>query len=401
MDELLRIIHVVFTVFTFYYVYYIAISLFSLHRRKEEVTTPPKATFAIVIAAHNEEKVIGELIKSIFKLDYPRELYEVFVIADNCTDKTAGIASSLGATVITRYNNREKGKGYALEYGFQQIFRSKRHFDAFVVLDADNLISPNFLKIMNQRLARGEKIIQGYLGTKNPNDTWVTRSIAVGYLITNRFWQLAKHNLGLTCALGGTGMCIASDVLKKFGWGMTSLTEDLEFQTKALLCGLRVTWAHDAVVYDEKPLTLKQSWRQRQRWMQGHCNVAGRYFFKLLWSGITTLDFRKIDGAIYLLQPYFTMLTGAALLYSLFNWHLVNWWWFLAGFVFQYFYLALALFLERAHPRTYIWLLYYPLFTLTWIPISFLGFIHRHNKVWDHTQHVRNISYEQLRSQIQ
>lgn len=276
-----------------------------------------------------------------------------------------------------------------------------RNFDAFVILDADNLISPNFLNIMNHRLAQGEKIIQGYLDTKNPNDSWVTRSIYVGYLITNRFWQLAKYNLGLSCALGGTGMCIASDVLQKFGWGMTSLTEDLEFQTKALFCGLKVNWAHDAVVYDEKPLTLKQSWQQRQRWMQGHCNVAGRYFLKLFWEGLNSLDFRKIDGAIYLLQPYYTMLMGVALIYSLLQWQHINWWWFGGAFIFQYFYLALALFPERANPKTYLWLLYYPFFTLTWIPITYAGFIYRNSKVWSHTQHVRNISYEHLRGQIQ
>jgi len=398
MQEIILIIQSLLTAFTLYYIF---ISFFSFYRRPEHYSTPPAASFAVVIAAHNEEKVIGELIKSIFLMDYPRHLYQVFVIADNCTDKTAAIASSLGATVIERFNEREKGKGYALEYGFQKIHTLPRHFDAFVVLDADNLISPNFLTIMNHRLARGEKIIQGYLDTKNPSDSWVSRSIYVGYLITDRFWQLAKYNLGLTCALGGTGMCIASDVLRKFGWGMTSLTEDLEFQTKALFCGLRVNWAHDAVVYDEKPLTLKQSWRQRQRWMQGHCNVAGRYFFKLFWEGLSTLDFRKIDGAIYLLQPYFTMLMGVALLYSLFNWRQINLWWFLGGFVFQYLYLGVALYLEKAPLRTYIWLLYYPLFTLTWIPITFAGFIHRNNKVWSHTKHVRNISYEHLRGQLQ
>ncbi|HHW42360.1 glycosyltransferase [Desulfofundulus thermobenzoicus] len=398
MEGIVIVLQVLLTGFT---LYYIGISFFSFFRRRENYTTPPAATFAVVVAAHNEEKVIGELVKSIFRMDYPRNLYEVFVIADNCTDHTAAIAAKEGATVIKRFNDREKGKGYALEYGFQQIFRLKRNFDAIVVLDADNLISPNFLNIMNHRLARGEKIIQGYLATKNPNDTWITRSIYVGYLITNRFWQLAKYNLGLTCALGGTGMCIASDVLQKFGWGMTSLTEDLEFQTKALFCGLKVSWAHDAVVYDEKPLTMKQSWRQRQRWMQGHCNVASRYFFKLVWQGLVQKDFRKIDGAIYLMQPYFTMLMGVGLLYSIVNWQQVNWWWFLSGFIFQYFYLGLALFLERAHPRAYLWLLYYPFFTMTWIPITFAGFIHRNNKVWSHTKHVRSISYEQLRGQTQ
>lgn len=399
MDESLAFFQTVLSMITLYYV---TISIFSLRKKREEYLEPPTKSFAIVIAAHNEEKVIGELLKSIWQLKYPRELFEVFVIADNCTDNTAKIARSLNATVFERYNKTQKGKGYALEYGFKKIFSLPRKFDAVLVLDADNLISSNFLTIMNCRLNRGEQIIQGYLDTKNPDDTWVSRSICVGYLITNRFWQLAKYNLGLSCALGGTGMCIETSVLKKFGWGMTSLTEDLEFQTKALLCNLRVNWAHDAVVYDEKPLTLKQSWRQRQRWMQGHCSVANQYFLKLFWAGILNRNFKMIDGALYLLQPYYTMGLGITLLLSfLIHPQLLSFYWFGVSFAIQYLYLGLALLLEKAPWKTFLWLLYYPFFTLTWIPIAFAGFIFRNHKDWNHTKHVRNISYDFLRKQTQ
>ena len=188
----------------------------------------------MVVAAHNESKVIGELIRNLYELNYPKELYDIYVVADNCSDNTADIAGEKGAYVIERFNKKEKGKGYALEYAFNHIFAMDIQYDAVVVFDADNLVSPDFLRIMNCRLQKGEKIIQGYLDTKNAGDTWITKSIYIGYLLTNRFWQLSKYNLGLTCALGGTGMCISVDLLKQYGWGMTSLTEDLEFQTKAL-----------------------------------------------------------------------------------------------------------------------------------------------------------------------
>lgn len=399
MDESLAVFQTILSIIT---LYYISISIFSLYKKHEEYLDPPTKSFAIVIAAHNEEKVIGELLKSIWLLEYPKELYEVFVIADNCTDNTAKIARSLNATVFERRDNNQKGKGYALEYGFKKIFYLPRKFDAVLVVDADNLISSNFLTVMNCHLNRGEKIIQGYLDTKNPDDTWISRSIGVGYIITNRFWQLAKYNLGLSCALGGTGMCIESSVLKKFGWGMTSLTEDLEFQTKALLCNLRVSWTHDAIVYDEKPLTLKQSWRQRQRWMQGHCSVANQYFLKLFWTGIVNKNFKMIDGAIYLLQPYYTMGLGLALVLSyLIHPGLLSFYWFGVTFVIQYLYLGVALLLEKAPVKAFFWLLYYPFFTLTWIPVAFTGFIYRNQKDWNHTQHVRNISYEILKKQTQ
>lgn len=399
MEYFIYFLQLMITLFT---VYHFVISLFCLVRRPEVIPREPRTRFAVVIAAHNEEKVIGALVKSIFQTNYPRNLYEVFVVADNCTDRTASIAAECGATVIERYNPNLRGKGYALEYAFNQIIESGKPFDAFVIFDADNLVSPNFFRVMDGRVQRGEKIIQGYLDTKNPDDTWITRSICVGYILTNRFWQLGKYNLGLSCALGGTGMCITVDVIREIGWGMTSLTEDLEFQTKALLCGYRVTWAHDAVVYDEKPLTLKASWRQRKRWMQGHCNVAARYFARLLLRGIKERNMRLIDGAIYLVQPYFTMAMGIALVYSVFytidHWEHFNLKLSLAMFVIQYCYFSLALYLERAKAETYIWLIYYPLFTLTWIPVTYAGFFSQHNKIWDHTQHVRSIEYANLRT---
>ncbi|MEG3071993.1 MAG: glycosyltransferase family 2 protein [Candidatus Syntrophopropionicum ammoniitolerans] len=224
-----------------YYFYFFVISLFGFFRRYSDDILPPASRFAIVVAAYNEEKVIGELIRNLQHLDYPKELYDVYVVADNCTDETAVIAAENGATVMERFNQVDKGKGYALEYAFNNIFERGIPYDAVCVFDADNLVAENFLSIMNGHLLKGEKIIQGFLDTKNAHDTWITKSIYISYILTNRFWQLSKYNLGFTCALGvSTGMCLSVEMLKRYGWGMTSLTEDLEFQTKALLNNIKV-----------------------------------------------------------------------------------------------------------------------------------------------------------------
>ena len=122
---------------------------------------------------------------------------------------------------------------------------------------------------MNNRLCKGDKIIQGFLDAKNPYDTWVSGTFAIAFWVIDYVSHLAKTNLGLSAVLGGTGMCITLDVLKKHGWRATCLTEDMEFTMKSLAEGLKTTWAHDAIVYDEKPLTFAQSWTQRKRWAQG------------------------------------------------------------------------------------------------------------------------------------
>jgi len=381
--------------------YYFLISLAGFKHQKEDYGAPPVKRFALVTAAHNEETVIGELLGSLFALDYPRHLFDIYIVADNCTDATADVCRNFaGVTVMERESKTHQGKGYALEYAFNRILGSGRDYDAVVVFDADNLVSSNFLRVMNSRLLRGETIIQGYLDTKNPGDTWITRSIHVGYLLTNRFWQLGKYNLGLTCALGGTGMCLAAEVLKTYGWGMTSLTEDLEFQTKALLNNIKVTWAHEAKIYDEKPLTLRLSWRQRQRWMQGHCNVAVRYMGQLLAEGIRQKNLAMIDGALYLFQPIYNILIGFSMIFSLLQFQrtFADPGWIAMLFTLQFGYFALGLIMERVRPEVYLWFLYYPVFALTWIPVSATGFLLRNHKVWSHTRHVRNISLQDLKT---
>ncbi len=385
----------------FFAVYYFSLSFFGFSYKKETTIADPANRFAVIIAAHNEESVISALVANCKQLDYPREMYDTFVIADNCTDNTAQVATEAGATVWRRTNDQEQGKGYALEWAFNRLYTLPKEYDAVVIIDADNLVSLNFLKIMNNRLLQGEKIIQGYLDSKNPDDTWVTRCIHVGYVITNRFWQLAKYNIGLSCALGGTGMCIAVDVLKKFGWGANSLTEDLEFQIKALLVGIKVSWAHEAKVFDEKPLTLKQSMNQRQRWMQGHCTVASHYLGKLLWQGLKQRNPALLDGAIYCCNPYFVMLCGFGIIYQIFQGlpilqMLIHNPIIIIGFVGQFLYFGIALLLEEINPNVYAWLLYYPIFGLTWLPVVYSGFATQSNRNWNHTQHTRSISYQEL-----
>ena len=104
----------------------------------------PQKKFSVIVPAHNEELVIGPLIDNLTSLNYPKELYDVFVIADNCTDSTASIARAHGALVYERTNHEQKGKGYALEWFFAKLYNSPKKYDAVVIFDADNLVPPIF-----------------------------------------------------------------------------------------------------------------------------------------------------------------------------------------------------------------------------------------------------------------
>ena len=390
----------------FFTIYYFILAFFGFWRRKKYNTLPPKKNFAVMVAAHNEEQVIVQLIENLFVLNYPREFYDIFVVADNCNDRTAQLARDAGAIVYERFNLEQRGKGYAMEWIFAKLFRLKRQYDAIVVFDADNLVHPNFLQQMNNHLCNGEQVIQGYLDAKNPHDTWISGTFAISFWLSNHITNSAKYNLGLSSVLGGTGMCISTEILRKFGWGATCLTEDAEFTMKVLLEGTRTTWAHDAIVYDEKPLTFMQSWRQRKRWAQGLFDVAARYIPKLLVEGIKRRDVRILDGVLQLLQPHFLLLSATFILLNyicyivpfytniLFKIIPVEVWTLIA--IGQYAFPIIILLKIKAAWKSWLYLIFYPLFIYSWIPITIVGFLSRNEREWSHTKHTRSLSYKDV-----
>lgn len=386
--------------------YYFSLAIIGLQRRPENKGYATVNRFAIVIAAHNEESVIEPLIDNIKRLDYPRNLFDIYVVADNCTDRTAHLARKAGAYVYQRFNQEKKGKGYALEWMFNKLFSLNQDYDAVVLFDADNLVKTDFLLEMNNKLCEGEKIIQGYIDSKNPYDTWVTNTFSIAFWLMNRLVQLSRYNLGISNTLAGTGMCISYEVLKKLGWGAHSLTEDLEFTMKGLAYGIKTSWAHDAVVYDEKPLTFMQSCRQRKRWAQGQIDVAGRYLFLLLTKGVRERKWMYIDAALHLFQPFFIMLATAFLLIQTMGFmqpYYLNifidiiprsLWQVISGAITVF--PAIALYLDRVPWKAYWGLILYPVFMYSWILIIFAGFLHRNRKEWSHTEHTRSISYNEM-----
>lgn len=368
--------------------------------------------FALVTAAHNEEQVIVPHVENLLRLDYPRECYQVFVIADNCTDATARLARQAGARVLERHNLRQRGKGYALEWFFDQFLRGVgQEFDAVCMFDADNLVDPKFLQYMNSELNRGHRCIQGYIDSKNPLDSWVSCCYSIAFWSTNRLYQLARHRLGLSAYLGGTGMCISTELLRQFGWRSYSLTEDLEFTVRLVDAGQRVWWCHDARVYDEKPVTFGPTWRQRLRWLQGHWQLCCRHALPLLASGVWRGSWQRVDTALHLLHPPVLIASGALLVLDLANrvlghlgtplYHapwtawLPAWFWSclaLAGYCWP----VISLWLERVPVAVFPYYLVYIPYAMSWLPIAVIGWFRRHNLDWSHTRHTRAVRLEEL-----
>ena len=386
--------------------YFFIIGFCGMWRRKEKKIKTPKKTFALVVAAHNESAVIGQLVENLGHLNYPKDMYDIHVVADNCDDNTAEVAAAAGAIVHERTHPTKKSKGYALDWMFDRLFKMDKEYDAVCVFDADNLVHPQFLMEMNNRLCKGDKVIQCYMDAKNPYDTWVAGTFAIAFWVICHISHLAKSNIGLSACLGGTGMCFDMEILKRHGWQATCLTEDMEFTMKCMAEGIKTSWAHDAIIYDEKPLTFKQSWNQRRRWAQGQFDVGNRFIPKMLKAGWKNKDIRMWDECIYLMQPHFLMISTIFIIISYIQLAFPPFYTNIYNFMpsqlmtaimlGQYILPMIILIKIRAKWKSWLYMLLYPVFIYSWIPIIFLGFIHRNEHEWSHTKHTRAMSMDDI-----
>jgi len=395
----------------FFTIYQMLITFSGMFKEKKRMKIAKNFTekYALIVCAHNEAMVIGKTIHNLLDLDYPRELYDIYVTCDNCTDDTADIVRMIGGIALERFNNKQKGKGYALEWTFNQLWKMEDQgitYNGIAVFDADNLVSRNILKCATAKLRSGFDVIQVYLDSKNPSDTWITKSYAYAYWVTNRNYQLARENIGLSAQLGGTGMIFKSSLLKEMGWGAKSLTEDLEFTVRYIIQhGKRVGWIHEAKIFDEKPLKMKQSWNQRMRWMQGHFACTIKYSGQLIRLFIKKPKLLYFDALVYLIQPTKIVLAMAGLVFyllSLFsplppviqNWVLNPWIWF--G-VLLLFYLQPFVGLIMENKLSKIWWAFSTyIFSISWIPIVFIAFFRKNNTTWSHTKHTRAMNANEV-----
>ena len=262
------ILSVLITVMLAYHSVYFIIGIFKTKKFKKAKV---KHKYAILIAARNEEKVIGNLLDSIAKQDYPRDLLTTFVVADNCTDTTAAIARKKGAICYERFNDQDKTKGFALEFLFNNIESDYgiNSFEGYFIFDADNLLNTNFVSKMNDAFDSGEKIVTSYRNTKNFDENWIASTYALHWIRSSRTSHRARSYLGLATNIQGTGFLFANEIVKN-GWHYTSLTEDRALTADAVSNGYMISYQDEAIFYDEQPIKLKVALRQRLRWSKGH-----------------------------------------------------------------------------------------------------------------------------------
>ncbi len=265
--------------------YYI-IGLFFTRKFKQAKN---KHKYAILIAARNEKNVIGNLLDSINKQDYPSDLITTFVVADNCTDNTAEIARKHGAICYERFDNEHRTKGFALEFLLDRIEEDygRMSFEGYFIFDADNLLNTDYISRMNDAFDEGCKIITSYRNTKNFDENWISSTYALHWIRSIRANHRARSVLRLATNIQGTGFLFTNDIVKN-GWHYTSLTEDRALTADAVAQGYQITYNDAAMFYDEQPTSLKVALRQRTRWSKGHLQAfveSGPYLFINVFLG--------------------------------------------------------------------------------------------------------------------
>ncbi len=282
-----------------YYALLAAVALTARPLRKAASVGEP-GSFAIVIPAHNEEDAIGDTLRSCFALDYPKDKYTVYCIADNCTDSTASVASRMGAVSLERHDLNNRGKGYALEWAFERIL-PKGH-DAVLVLDADCTIDGDGLRIFDRHLKAGADVLQASCAVSNPDESPISYVSAIGNVIENRLFYSPKSALGLAVFLRGTGMVFKSQVLKDIPWSAHSIAEDVEYGIRLLEGGYKIRFIDEVRVLSKFPASAAQLKVQRERWAGGNLKLGRLNGLRLFFKGI-------VSGRLDLMDAGWTFLT--------------------------------------------------------------------------------------------
>jgi len=256
-------------------------------------------SIAVLVPAHDEEKNIERCVRSLLDGDAGRFRKEVIVIADNCSDRTAELAAGAGARVIVRFDEKVRGKGAAIHYAVTALARE--HQDAFIIVDADSVVGPDFLRVMGESFSAGKEAIQCVYLPLNRDASSRTRLMRLALLSMNVLRPRGRELLGLSAGIMGNGFGLTRRLLEAVPYTANSITEDLEYHLKLLEGGRRVRFVREASVLADFPVSREGAETQRDRWEGGRFLLQRRFFPRLLRS--------VLSGRLRMLEPLMELMS--------------------------------------------------------------------------------------------
>ncbi len=388
--------------FTIYGLYYVITGIFAFLKPVSEESDSKKINkFSIIIAARNEENVIGNLIESLKKQNYDKNAYTINVIVNNSTDNTYKVCKKHGANTI-KCEVPVKSKGEVLRYVFNKY--KNDDFDAYIIFDADNVVHPDFLKYMNNSLNNGFKVAQGFRDSKNYQDNWISGSYTLFYYIQNFFFNLARKKMSSSASINGTGFMVRKDFIESIDFNPVTLTEDVELTTVCAVRNERIDFVKHAITYDEQPTSFRVSLIQRLRWSKGNLQCWKKYHHKLFKSFIKNHNISAIDMYLNNLAAFVQVLSVAILIAGfvekivttrvtftfagLFA-MLIS---YLGTFVVSLF---VTIYNKKSVTAMASSLILFTIFMLTWLPINVVC-LFKKNVKWKHIGHNKIVSIDDI-----
>jgi len=304
----------------------------ALHRRAPPVTAPPaRHRLTVLVPAHNEEQLIARCVSSLLDQTYPSDLFRVVVIADNCTDQTAGRAAAAGAEVMARDEPDARGKGQALRWAIDRLAAEATPWDAVVIVDADSIADHGMLAALEVELAAGHTAVQADYTVLAQAGSPRSELVAAGFLLFHRVRMSGRGAIGMPAFLFGNGMLFSRELLEAHPWDAFTGVEDLEYTIRLRLAGIRPRFALAANVSGPMPVSRAGAVRQRLRWEGGRFNVVKTRLWALVRAAAARRDARLLDAALDLATPplgllCLAILGGGAIAAALAAAHLVPLW---------------------------------------------------------------------------
>lgn len=287
--------------------------IFAFVKKKTWKKSEKKGRIAYLIPAHNEESVIFDTVRSVIESQkYPRECFDVYVVADNCTDRTAQLAEEAGAIVLI-HNDPDPAHHmalYPLKYGVDYLINlTENPYDMIIHLDADNHINDEFSSLMNDAYQSGVDFARPYEGAINATQNFYTKACTLFYTFDSRYGSRVRERLGIAAHVNGSGAMMSVRMLKKCGgYDCVSISDDAEFNFNRMLEGYKGHFVEDAVVYEDMPSSFKDTLNRNKRIGSGGMKLLKTKLLKMVGKFFTTGNFSFIEMFLTYIFNFLTIL---------------------------------------------------------------------------------------------
>lgn len=319
MDILKLVLNIIEVLVVFYFgiaaLYVFVFSVAGIFKHTEGKKLDNKfRKFAVLIPGYKEDSVIVEVAKSAMQQDYSDKLFDVVIIADSFKEETLEILRKL-PIILVEVSFETSTKSKALNNAMETIGDK---YDVALILDADNIMEPNFIEKVNQAFNRGYKVVQGHRVAKNTNTSFAILD-AISEEVNNHIFRKGHRVLGFSSALIGSGMAFDYAFFKNTMRTVNAVGGfDKELELKLLKEGNKIEYLHNALVLDEKVQKAEVFSNQRKRWL----SAQFVYFKKYFWSGIKELCTRGnidfFDKVYQMISPPRILLIGLVAIITLF-----------------------------------------------------------------------------------